>query len=151
VTSDDGPQIPPYTGGLLPLSFGLFHQQEGVRDINFGLFYQQEVVRDIKFGLFHQQEEVRDINLGLFHQQEEVLDINFGLFHQQEEVRDLRLSFHTAPHVSREFIDHTLFRRSHLDECVHAGWCAVSTSAQSFSTRRARVARQQRHVHDYPI
>jgi hypothetical protein len=39
-----GPQllslIPPYTGGLLPLSFGLFHQQEVVRDLTVDLFTQ---------------------------------------------------------------------------------------------------------------
>jgi hypothetical protein len=32
--------IPPYTGGLLPLSFGLFHQQEVVRDLTVDLFTQ---------------------------------------------------------------------------------------------------------------
>jgi hypothetical protein len=31
---------PPYTGGLLPLSFGLFHQQEVVRDLTVDLFTQ---------------------------------------------------------------------------------------------------------------
>jgi len=31
---------PPYNGGLLPLSFGLFHQQEVVRDLTVDLFTQ---------------------------------------------------------------------------------------------------------------
>jgi hypothetical protein len=30
----------PYNGGLLPLSFGLFHQQEVVRDLTVDLFTQ---------------------------------------------------------------------------------------------------------------
>ena len=39
-----GPQLlsltSPYNGGLLPLSFGLFHQQEVVRDLTVDLFTQ---------------------------------------------------------------------------------------------------------------
>jgi hypothetical protein len=31
---------PPHNGGLLPLSFGLFHQQEVVRDLTVDLFTQ---------------------------------------------------------------------------------------------------------------
>jgi len=31
---------PPHSGGLLPLSFGLFHQQEVVRDLTVDLFTQ---------------------------------------------------------------------------------------------------------------
>jgi hypothetical protein len=33
-------QTSPYNGGLLPLSFGLFHQQEVVRDLSVDLFTQ---------------------------------------------------------------------------------------------------------------
>jgi hypothetical protein len=56
-----GPQllslIPPYTGGLLPLSFGLFHQQEVVRDLTVDLFTQlrmfpvsSSIIQSVFFG-----------------------------------------------------------------------------------------------------
>ncbi|KAI0044953.1 spindle pole body interacting protein [Auriscalpium vulgare] len=36
--------LPQHSGGLLPLSFGLFHQQEGIRDLTVDLFTQLRMV-----------------------------------------------------------------------------------------------------------
>jgi hypothetical protein len=93
----------PYNGGLLPLSFGLFHQQEVVRDLTVDLFTQ----------------------LRMF---------------------PVSLSIITLCSCPAQPLTLYVMR-------IHAGWRAVFTSAESFSTlrlcstsSRAGVARQQQRA-----